>query len=458
VSSLRLSARRQLLLATFWFGISFVWGALLAVTLTFLLVPEHPGPGNPLLVSPAQKNTALTVLESGGLLVAVIVQPAAGALSDRLRTRWGRRRPMIAVGATGAVVCLFLVAGAQTFLVLVAVYCALQFCMNIAQGAYQGLLPDTVSAAQRGGASGFLGVATLSGQVVGAVAAGVIAPRTTCVLIAGVVALTSVLTLAGVPERPPRDALDAEALSSRMLRQPLRALRGYLAEFARYPDFCWVVFSRFLIFTGLAGIQRFAANYIRDSFPGSYRLFGFDLGSAQTTTSVMLAVVILCGLAVTYPAVRLSDTVGRRRILVAAAVAGACASVLFFFATNVTQVVLFALPAAVCFGMVVSVDWAFMADLAPRRRAGKFLGFSNVATAGAQAAAPTVLGPVIDAVNARSVPAPGVPGSAGYRVLFVVAAVFFLLGAAVLRRVRTTRLGEADDELGALPAPAAIAT
>jgi len=140
------SAGRQLLLAVFWFGISFVWGALLAVTLPFLLVPEHPGPGNPSLVSPAAKNTALAVLESGGLLVAIVVQPAAGALSDRLRTRWGRRRPMIAVGATGAVACLLLVAGAPAFLFLVAAYCALQFCMNIAQGAYQGLLPDTVSA------------------------------------------------------------------------------------------------------------------------------------------------------------------------------------------------------------------------------------------------------------------------------------------------------------------------
>ena len=98
------------MLALFWFGISFVWGALLAITLPFLLVPEHPGPGNPALVSPADKNTALAVLESGGLLVAIIVQPAAGAISDRLRTRWGRRRPMIAVGAVGAVACLLLVA------------------------------------------------------------------------------------------------------------------------------------------------------------------------------------------------------------------------------------------------------------------------------------------------------------------------------------------------------------
>jgi MFS family permease len=454
VITARLSVRRQLILALFWFGISFVWGALLAVALPLLLVPEHPGPGNPLLVSPSDKNTALSILESGGLLVAILVQPAAGAASDRLRTRWGRRRPMIAVGAVGAIASLCLISLSPTFVFLVAIYCLLQFSMNVAQGAYQGLLPDTVGGEQRGQASGFLGVATLAGQVAGAVAAGIVAPRPICFVIAGVVALTAGATIIGVPEHAPAAHSSTPGFArSGERHHPVRALRGYLSEFARYPDFCWVVFSRFLIFTSLAGIQRFALNYIRDTFHGNFHLFGWDLGSAQAATSAMLAVVILFGLAATYPAVRLSDRIGRRRVIVSAAIVGAVASALFLFATTVTQVVLFALPAAVCFGMVISVDWAFMADLAPRRRAGKFLGFSNVATAGAQAAAPAILGPVIDLVNSHS-GAPGISGSAGYRVLFAVSAVFFLLGGAVLRRVRVSRLPEADIDLSAHPAAA----
>src|SRR5438132_12618650 len=120
-----LSFRRQALLALFWFGISFVWGALINVTLPFLLYPEHPGPGNPALVGAGAKNTALGVLESVGLVVAILVQPAAGAISDRLRTRWGRRRPLIAVGAFGAVVSMLALAVSPAFVVLLAVYCVL---------------------------------------------------------------------------------------------------------------------------------------------------------------------------------------------------------------------------------------------------------------------------------------------------------------------------------------------
>ncbi|HYL70431.1 MAG TPA: MFS transporter [Candidatus Dormibacteraeota bacterium] len=442
----RVSLGRQLTLAVFWFGISFVWGALLSVALPFILVPEHPGPGSPALVAAADKNTAITLLETGGLIIAILVQPAAGAFSDTLRTRWGRRRPLIAVGALGAIGSLVLIAGVQTFVVLVAVYCLLQLFMNVAQGAYQGLLPDTVPGEQRGSASGWLGIATLAGQVAGVIAAGPLAARTACFVIALVVFASAAVTVTRIPEdlvAAPR-AVHAHA--------PLgRRLRDYAAEFSHYPDFCWVVFSRFLIFTSLACVQRFAAYYIADTFHGHYTLFGVNLGSAQTATSAMLGVVILFGIGVTYPAVRISDRVGRRAVMVTAAGLGALACVLFTLATSVTQVVLFALPMALCFGMVVSVDWAFMTDLAPRRRAGKFLGFSNLATAGAQAAAPTFLGPVIDVVNGHTAPGGGAPGTGGYKVMFVTAAVCFVLGALVLRRVRARRIPDADEEVPGVP-------
>ncbi|HKR98272.1 MAG TPA: MFS transporter, partial [Candidatus Dormibacteraeota bacterium] len=340
---MRLSFGRQVVLAVFWFGISFVWGALINVTLPFLLYPEHPGPGNPALVSASGKNTALGILESVGLVVAIVVQPAAGAFSDRLRTRWGRRRPLIAIGAFGAAVCMLGMAVSPAFLVLLAVYCVLQFSMNVAQGAYQGLLPDTVAAAQHGSASGFLGVGTLLGQVVGAVTGGLLPPRLACVVIAFAVVLTSSVTIAGVRERPMEAVAEAKPVPEVSLHRGIESLRRYLAEFARYPDFCWVVFSRFLLLTGLAAVQRFAAYYINDTYRGHYELFGLKLGSAQTATSVMLAVLIFCGLLVTYPAVRLSDRVGRRKILVAAGISGAGGALLLFTAGSLTQVVLYAI-------------------------------------------------------------------------------------------------------------------
>ena len=443
--AIRFPVWRQAILASYWFGINFLWGAFLGVIIPFLLVPEHPGAGNPSLVPADQKNTWLGVLETVGVVIAFVVQPAAGAWSDRLRTRWGRRRPLIAVGAAGAALSLVLIANAQLFLMLMLGYCLLQFCMNVSQGGYQGLLPDVVPGEQRGEASGFLGVASLAGTVVGFGAA-VIPGRIYCYVTAAVIAITALIVVSTTREK----ALPPVARSSGTAKTGWwSGLRGYLAEFKRYPDFCWVVAARFLTFTGLACIQRFAANYVRDAyFPDeqhhsySYTVFGVHLTSAQLATTALLGTVIGFGLLATFPAVKISNRVGRRRVLVAAGVSGALGSALFFFASSLPMVLVSGIPIGIAYGMLVSVDWAYMADLAPRSRAGKFLGFSNIAATGAQAFAPALLGPIIDVADRGG-------GTTGYRFLFATSVVFFVIGAAVLSKVRAHRIVEADEEIGA---------
>ncbi len=86
-------------LNAYWFALSFLWnsmGPILLPTMVPLLVPEF------------QKGTALGTLSAIGLIIATIVQPAAGAWSDGRTTRWGKRRPYIVSGVMLA--SLFLVA------------------------------------------------------------------------------------------------------------------------------------------------------------------------------------------------------------------------------------------------------------------------------------------------------------------------------------------------------------
>jgi len=46
----------------------------------------------------ARKNSYLGVLTFFGLIMALVIQPISGALSDRWSSRWGRRRPLIVIG------------------------------------------------------------------------------------------------------------------------------------------------------------------------------------------------------------------------------------------------------------------------------------------------------------------------------------------------------------------------
>lgn len=84
--------------SVFWFALSVVANNLHAVILPTLvgkLVPRE------------LKATYLGFLAFAGLVVAMLVQPLMGGLSDRCTSRWGRRRPFILVGTLLALLFLW---------------------------------------------------------------------------------------------------------------------------------------------------------------------------------------------------------------------------------------------------------------------------------------------------------------------------------------------------------------
>ena len=87
----------------YWFGIAFMWNALHPIVLPALLLRFVPE---------SLKNTYLGGMTFAGLILAMVVQPLAGGLSDGTRSRWGRRRPWILVGTLLDLV--FLVGMART--------------------------------------------------------------------------------------------------------------------------------------------------------------------------------------------------------------------------------------------------------------------------------------------------------------------------------------------------------
>lgn len=149
---------------SYWFGINTTTNisSVLLPALVLMFMPEE------------QKSTALANIRVIGLVVAMLIQPVAGMISDRSRLHWGKRRPFILISALLSILSLFLVglsplfvgasadkffwstfgfSTAYAFLLLAIIL--LQFSSNIGQGATQGIIPDLVSTSQRGMAAGF---------------------------------------------------------------------------------------------------------------------------------------------------------------------------------------------------------------------------------------------------------------------------------------------------------------
>ena len=156
----------QLLRMTlYWFGLSSVFIAVDTILGGRL---EYQG-----LVPAGEEGRALVAMTVGGALVAVLVQPTVGSISDYTISRWGRRKPYILIGTLLDVVFLFGVASSNTVLSIAAFVILLQFSSNFAQGPFQGYVPDLVPAHQVGLASGLVGLMQILGNITGAVVASI---------------------------------------------------------------------------------------------------------------------------------------------------------------------------------------------------------------------------------------------------------------------------------------------
>jgi MFS family permease len=421
------------LLSIYWVAIGYLWTSLGGLIIPDLVLQ---------FVGRRHEGVALGVLEGIGSLMAVVWQPVIGAVSDRTRTRWGRRRPFIATGTVGDVIFLVGLALSGSYWMVVIFYFLLQTASNTAQGPYQGLMPDVVPVSQRGTASGYYGVSNVAGLLAGTIGAGFIlahAGRIVAILsICGLLLATMLPTVLLIPDRakPNREQFTG-------LRQ---AVTTTFARPLRYPSFLWLMASRLLILMGLIGIQSFVFFYFSNVF------FGGDRHATITATYTLQGLVIVCALAVSLPAARASDRFGRRPFILIGGLLGAAGLLMLVFSNYellppqwidvlanalkvpelAAQATLVGVLIGIGYGLFFSVDWAFIQDVIPADEAGLFMGFSNIATAGSGIIARFVGGFLLDPFNAGP-PILGLPG--GYPVIFSVFCAWLLIGGLLILKV-----------------------
>ncbi len=395
------------------FGLTALWSSLNSIVLPLRLrdfVPE------------ALKNSYLGYMTFAGLVVAMLVQPIVGAISDRSSFGWGRRRPFILIGITLAIVFLPGIGLWGSYAVIFGSYCLLQLATNTAQGPYQGFIPDLVPEEKRGRAAGVKSVLELLGGVIlirlvayfmGHYSADEggrwlwLALGTLAVVLLG----TMLATLLMVKERPGVGGRRPSFLSS--------LYQSFQIDVKQNRDFIWLMVSRGLM--GIPGIilQTFALYYLMD-------VIGID-NPAEVTAELVIVVGISL-MAVVYFAGRLSDRIGRRPILLASGLIGVLGIALLFFARSYTHIMLSGALIGIANGALLSTSWALATDLAGKGEGAKYLGLTNLAMSAGSAVA-RLIGPVIDFFN-------GLSTNLGYSVMFLVCFVSFAGGTLVLLKIK----------------------
>lgn len=355
-----------------------------------------------------------------GIVVAIIVQPTMGSISDYTVSRFGRRKPYIVIGTTLDLVFLVGLATSNTVLSLAAFVTLLQLSANFAQGPFQGYVPDLVPAAQVGLASAMVGIFTILGAVIGTAAASlglVMGDFLIPTLVLGLIHFATMLSLLFRLDEGP-GAKDRQGRS-----WPAIVALVWGTDILRERSFVLLVASRFFILGGSAFFIVLAIPYLERSL---------GMASPDDRATWLLAITVVAALSTvcaTVPAARISQWAGRKPVIYAATGLSAIGMTMAAVAPSPLLVVAAAVLIGVGAGSFLAVDWALMTEIIPRASSGRYMGISNVATATNGVVSILVGGLIIDAFTRAGAQ------ELGPRAAFLLAPIWFAIGALLLKPV-----------------------
>jgi MFS family permease len=399
-------------LGLFWFAMSFHWGALLTVVIpaeVLRFVPE------------AQKGTYLGLLFASGAVMAMVISPISGALSDRSTLAMGRRRPFVLAGVLVNCLGLLGMRYAGTYAEYVGALMVVQTATNFAGGAFNGLIPDKVPPSQRGLASGVMGFMMMIGTISAALLAGSFVARgqtgTVYFIDVGLFLVCTAIMVSTVQEVALKD------------RSPFvlpAFIRSFWIDPRRYPDFGWMFLTRGLVMLGFYTMISFLQFFLKDTLH-------LTVKEAAHTTGILSAITIASGTIVALAAGWISDLVGRKGIVSVSGIFLALTSLGLLMQPPLSTLIWIAILFGIGYGAFTSVDWALAMDVLPSSRsAAKDLGIWAIANTLPQVLAPIIAGPILDVFNRRA-------ANLGYTVVFAGAIVYVLLGSIFVWRIKGAR-------------------
>lgn len=387
--------------------------AILTVYAAFIviLVPDQIA-----RIDEQNKVANLAIVMTASSIATIIIHPLIGALSDRTRSRLGKRAPwMIVGGATGALFTVLL-AGAGTIWAVCLYWVLMMLCVNSVATVGSAIVPDRFARERLGVASAVVALGIFVGMGAGVALAGVAVNSIGVGYAAFGIGFLIVCVLFVVFNR--------DFSSREMHREPF-SWRAFFTSFwvdpRRYPDFWWAFAGRFFLILAYQSVQSYLLYILRDYI---------GLSDAESTgmSTLITAVMLIGALVTTYFCGRISDRTGRRKIFVFVSSLIMAVSLLIpLLLPSLTGMFALAAVFGVGYGIYMSVDTALMNEVLPAAdQAAKDLGILNIATALPQAFTPALVGVLILVTG-------------GYAAVFIAGIVFAVLGALTVIPIRSVR-------------------
>lgn len=343
-------------------------------------------------------------------LAGAFAQPIVGAMSDRTRTRMGRRKPYFIAGVALTAASLLYLSGFPPLVPMLMVLSINAFFLNVAVDPYTALLADIVPPGQRGRVGTVLAVFNMLGQIAATLLAIFLwdrSPQLVFVLVAAILVVSFTITTIGVrePDSPPAPTekvkIDVGKYVSGLLAQ--RELTKYV-----------LAASVFWLGTGgvIPYLTRFAVN---------------ELGTTEGDSFQLFLPALLGTIVGAIPAGYLADRLGKKPVLAVGMVAFAVIALIGSQVQSVPQALVVMAFIGLANGVWTALNVPLLIDLVIPERAAEMTGIGSGVWSLAQPIGAVIAGILIGNFNS-------------YRASFVGAAALVFVAFLLLLTVRAPRV------------------
>lgn len=430
-------------------------------------------------VGESAKGELLGNMRLWALMAAVLVQALMGLLSDQSTSKLGRRRPFIIAGTIGEIILYILIGftagmdGMTGYWFLFLLYTLSMVTANTAHAATQGIIPDLVPEEKRGRFSGFKALFELPlplifvSFVIGKmVSAGNIWAALITLIVVLIICLLLTLTIKEEPLTEKTTKIDWKPITRLVLmtaafttiiltsgfivRQIMNLiLKGesdinillvmvvgligmliaigigvwssvYLSIGEKIKDhhnFTWWVVNRLAFLAGSTNLAGFLVYFLQERF---IELQGEKAAGPAASITMFIGIFILIS---AVPSGWLTDRFGTKKIIFVSAILATLGTAFVLLSPSISYMYFAGCLVGAGIGFFYASNWALGTEIVPQDQAGRYLGISNLAGAGAGAVGAYIGGPIADKI--------------GYTPLMTIYVVLFLFSLLALAKIKT---------------------
>ena len=396
----KLDIKKTILLSFGFFGSSLVWSVYSVYV--------------PLLLNEFVGSAALIgIIMSIDSFFGVVFQPLFGKISDRTRTRFGRRLPYLFVCMPISAAFFIFIPYMNSLWSLMALAIAFTFVMSIWRTPAVSLMPDSTPGPLQSQGNGIVNLMGGVGAVIAFIGGGILFDLggfplpflVSALLMLG--AMVVVILFVREPKHPPLLPKENERRSVIKLDRPER--RSLLL----------ILFAVFFCFMGNNSIEVFFSLYAIAT-----------LGVTPGQASIMLAIFVVSLILFAIPAGILGAKIGRRKTILIGLVGVFILFLPLIFVTNPWIVRGILLLGGIFWSCVISNALPMIVRIAGSERIGTFIGYYYLFSFSAQLITTPLYGLIYDIIG-------------NYQSLFAYACITFILAIVCLLFVKH---GEEDPQ------------